>query len=87
MFDNFIDTARAREVAAAYQASVQRVLTELLMPSPARWYRQLPMPRSVRREAVRRTADAPDLAIKYGSPATDCLILCVSTLFSVKQSG
>jgi hypothetical protein len=36
MFNNFIDTPRAREVADAYQASVQRVLTELLISSPMR---------------------------------------------------
>jgi hypothetical protein len=31
-----VETVRAREVAAAYQASVQRVLTELLISSPMR---------------------------------------------------
>jgi hypothetical protein len=34
MFNNFIDTPRAREVLAAYEASVRRVLTELLDPNP-----------------------------------------------------
>lgn len=33
MFNNFIDTPRAREVLTAYEASVQQVLTDLLAPS------------------------------------------------------
>jgi len=36
MFNNFIDTPRAREVVVAYEASVERVLTELLSSNPAR---------------------------------------------------
>jgi hypothetical protein len=33
MFNNFIDTPRARQVLAAYEASVRRVMTELLDPA------------------------------------------------------